>query len=198
MDLENIDYIAKYIIIGDSKTGKSSLGLKYSRNQYDEKSTSTIGLDLFIKVVDVDGKKLKIQIWDTAGQERFASLIQTIYRNAKCIIYCFDITNRNSFNNLHYWIDSSNESTDSDCIRCIVGTKKDLEDKREVDYIDALNFAAKKNMIYYEISSKMNRGINDLFNNLNIEVLNKFKNNIFLEDKKPFYIKKKYNKNCCY
>ena len=194
MDLENINYIAKYIIIGDSQIGKSSLGLKYSQNIFSCETTSTIGLDLFLKIVNVDGKKLKIQIWDTAGQERFASLIQSTYKNAKCIIYCFDITNKKTFNNLNFWIENSEQNLDKNCIKCLVGTKKDLEIKREVEYIDGLNFAAKNNMIYYEISSKNNEGINELFNYLNREVINILTpiNN----EKKILLIQKK--SSCCY
>lgn len=192
----NVDYIAKYIIIGDSRTGKSSLGLKYSQNLFHTETTSTIGLDLLLKVVDVNGKKLKIQIWDTAGQERFLSLVKSTYKNTKCIIYCFDITNVTSFDNLNYWIDNSSSYLDDDCIKCMVGTKKDLEKDREVNYIDALNFAAKNNMIYYEISSKNNEGINDLFNNLNNEVIKKFNNKNVPKINLQYYNKKK--SICCY
>jgi small GTP-binding protein len=192
----NVDYIAKYIIIGDSRIGKSSLGLKYSKNIFHYETTSTIGLDLLLKNVEINGKKLKIQIWDTAGQERFLSLVQSTYKNTKCVIYCFDITNISSFNNLNYWINNSSSYLDEDCIKCIVGTKKDLENNREVNYIDALNFAAKNNMIYYEISSKNNEGINDLFNNLNNEVIKKFKNKHNPEINLQYYNKKK--SICCY
>lgn len=197
MDKENIDYIAKYIIIGDSQTGKSSLGLKYSRNQFFNDTSSTIGIDLFVKNVDIDGKKLKIQIWDTAGQERFISLIQSIYRNVKCVLFCFDVTNINTFNNLNFWIKQSLEFLDKNCIKCIVGTKIDLQNNRKVEYLNAMIFAAKNNMVYYEISSKNNNGIDELFNNLNLEVVNKLRKSV--ETSKIQYFNKKVEKKiCCY
>lgn len=196
--MKNIDYIAKYIIIGDSQAGKSSLGLKYAKNEFHYDTSSTIGIDLFVKTVDINNKKLKIQLWDTAGQERFASLIQSIYRNTKCVIFCFDITNISTFNNLNFWIEKSKDFLDDDCVKCIVGTKKDLKNERKIKYIDGMEYAAKNNMVYYEVSSKNNDGINNLFNSLNIEVINKIPNNNITNIQSIPYLSKKEKKLCCY
>lgn len=64
----------KIITLGDSGSGKTSLLVRFSENEFYEDTSGTIGLDYMTKVVHVDGKATKLQLWDTAGQERFKSI----------------------------------------------------------------------------------------------------------------------------
>ena len=70
---DEYDYLFKLVLIGDSGVGKSNLLSRFTRNQFNLESKSTIGVEFATKSLDIDGKVIKAQIWDTAGQERFAS-----------------------------------------------------------------------------------------------------------------------------
>lgn len=94
----------KVITIGDSGCGKTSLLMRFSDNEYSEKTNCTVGLDFKTKVVKVDGTPIKLQMWDTAGQERFKSMQQNYLRNSHGCIAVYDITDQESFANLEEYI----------------------------------------------------------------------------------------------
>jgi len=62
------------------------------------------GVDFKIKTVELRGKKIRLQIWDTAGQERFNSITSAYYRSAKGIILVYDITKKETFDDLPKWM----------------------------------------------------------------------------------------------
>lgn len=148
------EYTLKTIILGDSGVGKSTLLYKYYNNKYSDDITSTIGINYISKNVDIfDDKNVKIQIWDTAGQERFRSIISTYYRNVAGCILAYDITNLESFHNCSYWLNEI-ASKNKYVKVYLVGTKLDLDEKRQVPYKLASKFAEERNIPFYEISSK--------------------------------------------
>lgn len=66
------------------------------------------GIDFKIRTIELDGKKIKLQIWDTAGQERFRTITTAYYRGAMGIMLVYDITNEKSFDNIkNWWVQSS-------------------------------------------------------------------------------------------
>lgn len=69
MDREkNYDHLAKILMIGNSGVGKTNIMLRYCENSFNTAHMSTIGIDFKIKTVNVDDKRIRLQIWDTAGQ----------------------------------------------------------------------------------------------------------------------------------
>eukprot|EP00397_Hematodinium_sp_SG-2012_P055492 GEMP01067782.1.p1 GENE.GEMP01067782.1~~GEMP01067782.1.p1 ORF type:complete len:243 (+),score=21.20 GEMP01067782.1:73-801(+) len=99
------DYLFKLLLIGDSGVGKSCLLLRFADNTYTESYISTIGVDFKIRTIEQEGKVVKLQIWDTAGQERFRTITSSYYRGAHGIIIVYDVTDRESFNNVKHWIE---------------------------------------------------------------------------------------------
>ena len=89
----------KVLLVGDSGVGKSSLLLRFTTDDFEELSP-TIGVDFRLKFVRVDGKKVKLTVWDTAGQERFRTLTSSYYRGAQGIVLAYDVTRRETFENL--------------------------------------------------------------------------------------------------
>ena len=123
----------KFLILGDSDVGKTSLLLKYIDNYFPESHLATIGVEFKTKDVECKGYKIHLQLWDTAGQERFRSITKSYFRNANGVIFVYDITNKNTFKNLKDWVRDS-EANDSGFKRIILGNKFDLQNKRQVNF----------------------------------------------------------------
>ena len=97
---QEYDYLFKLLLIGNSSVGKSSLLFRFVENVWDDSFVPTIGVDFKLKTLEVNGKKVKLQIWDTAGQERFKNITASYYRGGNGVLVVYDITERESFDNL--------------------------------------------------------------------------------------------------
>jgi small GTP-binding protein len=111
------------LMIGDSGVGKSSLLLRFSDDKYREMDSSTIGVDFKVKLVDVEGKKVKLQIWDTAGQEKYRTITSSYYRNAQGIIVAYDVTSLESFSNVKIWLQEIDRYAPEQVAVLLVGNK---------------------------------------------------------------------------
>jgi len=87
----------KLLLIGDSGVGKSCCLLRFSEDSFTPSFITTIGIDFKIRTIELDGKRVKLQIWDTAGQERFRTITTAYYRGAMGILLVYDVTDRRSF-----------------------------------------------------------------------------------------------------
>ena len=132
----------KTIIVGDSGVGKTSIISRYLK-KYNEKEKSTIGASFTNKLETVDGKVILFEIWDTAGQERYRSINNIFYQDAYICLLVYDITKKESFDNIkEYWYKSVLEESNEKTIFHVVGNKIDLlkdetVDRKEVkDYCD--------------------------------------------------------------
>ncbi len=164
METESYDLLFKLILIGDSAVGKSNILLKYLKNEFDKNSRATVGVEFGTKNILINGKKVKIQIWDTAGQERYRSLTKIFYKNSSCAILVYDITKKQTFDELkNYWIGQIKESAPKDIMLAIVGNKEDLLDKEQVDENEARDFAKENNALFFSTSAKNSNAINQLF-----------------------------------
>ena len=97
-DARAYDHLVKILLVGDSGVGKSSLLARFISDSFDEQGP-TVGVDFKLKHVDVDGTRLKLTVWDTAGQERFRTLTSSYYRGAHGVVFVYDVTSRESFEN---------------------------------------------------------------------------------------------------
>lgn len=87
----------KLVLVGDSGVGKSNIISRFTKNEFNLESKTTIGVEFATKVVDFDGRSIKVQIWDTAGQERYRSMASAYYRGAVGALLVYDITRASSF-----------------------------------------------------------------------------------------------------
>jgi Ras-related protein Rab-8A len=94
----NYDFLIKLLLIGDSGVGKSCCLLRFSEDSFTPSFITTIGIDFKIRTIELDGKRVKLQIWDTAGQERFRTITTAYYRGAMGILLVYDVTDERSFN----------------------------------------------------------------------------------------------------
>nr|BAE89423.1 unnamed protein product [Macaca fascicularis] len=108
------DYLFKLLLIGDSGVGKTCVLFRFSEDAFNSTFISTIGIDFKIRTIELDGKRIKLQIWDTAGQERFRTVTTAYYRGAMGIMLVYDITNEKSFDNIRNWIRNIEEHASAD------------------------------------------------------------------------------------
>eukprot|EP00741_Cyanophora_paradoxa_P001045 tig00000455_g1006.t1 len=157
------DYLFIIVTLGDSNVGKTSLLLRFADDSFVDNYVSTIGVDFKNRTIDLAGKTIKLQIWDTAGQERFRIISNTYYRLAQGIVVCFDVTNKESFDNVKTWLKRIDKHSRGDVNKILVGTKCDLTAQRQVDTNTAAEFARSLNIPYLETSAKTGYKVDEVF-----------------------------------
>lgn len=157
------DYLFKLLLIGDSGVGKTCVLFRFAEDQYNATFISTIGIDFKIRTIDLDGKKIKLQIWDTAGQERFRTITTAYYRGAMGILLVYDITSEKSFDSIRNWIRNIEEHASSDVERMLIGNKCDMNDRRQVSKERGEKLAIEYGMKCMETSAKLNENIENAF-----------------------------------
>ena len=181
MENKEYDLLFKLILIGDSYVGKSNILLKYLKNQFNENSKTTIGVEFGTKNIIINNKRIKIQIWDTAGQERYRSITSAYYKGAKGALIVYDITRKNTFDNIDKWITDLKLNGDKNICIIILGNKSDLIDKREINKNDGIKKAEMYKTAFFETSALNGDNISKAFDEL-IEQIVINNKNIFQDD----------------
>ena len=172
------DYLLKYIIIGDISVGKSNLLLRYIHGQFREGRNVTVGVEFGAKSEIIGDKTYRIQIWDTAGQENFRSITRGYFKNSACALVVYDITRRDSFNNVRDWIEECKNSSPKDILIVLVGNKSDLEDNRDVSQEEGQELADGYGILFFEVSAKTGINVNEIFSSSVNEIAKKIDENI--------------------
>ena len=159
----NFNYLLKYVIVGDASVGKSNLLLRYSHGQFREEYQLTIGVEFGSNNVAIDDKIYRIQIWDTAGQENFRSITRAYYKNSACALIVYDISRKESFENISSWIEDCKNSSPKSVFMVLVGNKCDLEENREVSEEEGRELAEKNGMLFFETSAKTGKNVEQVF-----------------------------------
>ena len=154
----------KVVLVGESGVGKTSIITQFIDQTFQEDQQSTTGGTFSTKSVKCgNNKTLKFEIWDTAGQERYRSLTKMFYKDANAAVLVYDITRKDSFEQLkEYWAEQIKECPEN-IILVIAGNKSDLISKEEVDEGEARKLASDLGAIYVGTSAKQVESINDLF-----------------------------------
>ena len=180
-------------IIGDSKTGKTSILNCFLGQKFTFDMVSNIGIDKQEKIMKMnDGTEIKVIIWDTAGQERFHSISSGTIKNSQGIIVAFALDDLSSFNNVITWLQDVREISTSIPI-VLFGNKCDLVDNRKVEKEEAEEFANNNEVTYFETSAKENINIKKGFDKIIEEAYKKavYEESIKLQAKKADEAKKK-------
>ena len=175
----NFDYLLKYIIIGDAAVGKSNLLLRYAHGQFKPEYQLTIGVEFGAKNVQINNKVFRIQIWDTAGQENFRSITRAYYKNSVCALVVYDISSRDSFNNVTTWIEDCKNQSPKTIFLALVGNKCDLNDKRQVSIEEGRDLAEKNQMLFFETSAKDGINVEEIFLNTANEIAKKIEDGYY-------------------
>jgi len=157
-------YQFKLVLLGESAVGKSSLVLRFVKDQFDDYRESTIGAAFLTQTVQLeDGSTVKFEIWDTAGQERYKSLAPMYYRSAACAICVYDITQSASLEKAKSWIRELQRQADPSIVIALCGNKADLASRRQVSEEEAKKFADEEGLMWAETSAKSGEGVTELF-----------------------------------
>nr|CAG8438087.1 11685_t:CDS:2 [Entrophospora candida] len=148
------DYLIKLLLIGDSGVGKSCLLLRFSDDSFTPSFITTIGIDFKIRTIELDGKRIKLQIWDTAGQERFRTITTAYYRGAMGILLVYDVTDERSFNKQH-----ASEGVN----KILIGNKCDWVEKKAIAKEQGQALADEFGIRFLETSAKANINVEEAF-----------------------------------
>jgi small GTP-binding protein len=163
-------YTNKIIVCGDGAVGKTSLIKKYSQNTFNENYMATVGCNFATKKIHINGVEITCQIWDMGGQPQFKVVRQNFYRGARGVVYVFDLSRRETFENLEKWRKEVNEIlTDPPCI--LIGNKVDLP--RKVGEEEAKEYSLRIKAQYFEASVLENTNVHESMDRINQIILEK-------------------------
>ena len=172
-DMEEI----KMILLGEAGCGKTSIISRYALDKFDSNYFTTYSNTFLSKIFEYKGKNYNINIWDTVGQERFRALTKIFIKGTKICLFVYDITNKNSFEQLSYWLEQAKQIADKDAVFGMAGNKNDLIIRQQVPDKTAMNFANENNIIFGLTSAAKNKSsVDDLVNKLLIK---------YIENKNP-------------
>eukprot|EP01147_Barroeca_monosierra_P008036 gene8036-10067_t len=178
MGTKAYDYLFKLLLIGESGVGKTCLLFRFSDDAFNASFISTIGIDFKIRTIELEDKKIKLQIWDTAGQERFRTITTAYYRGAMGIMIVYDITSAKSFENVKNWIKNIEENASEDVELMLLGNKCDMEDSRVVSKEQGEKLALEYGIPFMETSAKANINVEDAFFQLAKNIKKKMDNKV--------------------
>ncbi|XP_059800070.1 ras-related protein Rab-43 isoform X2 [Hypanus sabinus] len=117
---ESFDFLFKVVLIGDAGVGKTCVVQRFKSGIFVERQGNTIGVDFTMKTLEIQGKRVKLQIWDTAGQERFRTITQSYYRSANGAIIAYDISKRGTFASVPQWIEDVKKYAGSNIVQLLI------------------------------------------------------------------------------
>uniref|UniRef100_V9LCY8 small monomeric GTPase n=1 Tax=Callorhinchus milii TaxID=7868 RepID=V9LCY8_CALMI len=155
---EAYDFLFKIVLIGDAGVGKTCVVQRFKSGIFVERQGNTIGVDFTMRTLDIQGKRVKLQIWDTAGQERFRSVTHAYYRDAQALLLLYDITSKTSFDNIRAWLTEIHEYAQQNVVIMLLGNKADMTGERVIKREEGEKLAREYGVPFIETSAKT--GIN--------------------------------------
>lgn len=160
------DYTFKIILLGDPEVEKTTLAQRFCLDLFDPLERLAIGVDFYVKTIELQGKKIKLQIWDVGGEERFRFLLSSYCLGANAAMIIYDITNSKTLDQISEWAKIVREKA-SDIPIMLIGDKLDLEESRELNREVGIEIVKKYNLsCYSEISIKTGQNIEKSFESL--------------------------------
>ena len=149
------DMQIKLLLVGDSECEKTSILLRYANDSFSPTCITTIGIDFKIKNIQLDDKRVKLQIWDTGGQERFRTITTSYFRGAQGILLIFDVTNRKTFDSIKHLHTQILTHAGVDVQLVLIGAKCDDETNRVVSTEEGMALAKSfGDLPFFEVSAR--------------------------------------------
>ncbi len=162
--MASYDFTFKILLLGDASVGKTSFTKRYCYNIFNPSERLTIGVDFHVKTIELNEKRIKLQLWDVGGEERFRFLLPTYCLGANAAFLLYDITRPSTLDNISEWITIVRQKGGQIPIM-LVGSKLDLEkSQRQIQREYGIQIAEKNDMAsFVEISAKDNVNVDDAF-----------------------------------
>ena len=177
----------KFIIVGDVSVGKTCILQRFETDTFSFTNPPTMGVEFVRKQINIDNQQIMVQIWDTSGEERMFALASQYYKSSCGVILVFDVTRKETFDHLKFWIQKINDNANQKCLKMLVGNKVDMEFQRVIRKDEAEAFAKANNMVYVETSAKTAKNVYESFNNLALNVFNQIKSGSLPVDEDGVY-----------
>jgi len=186
----------KVVLLGDSGVGKTSIVKQYVTGAVNDFELSTIGAAFSTKTEIINGKPIKFNIWDTAGQEKFRTLAPLYYREAQAAIVVYDITKKDTLSTAKGWVTELQLQIPDESVKIvIIGNKIDLDNQREVNREQAIQYVEEKGFSHFEVSAKTGSAVHSIFKEIGAIMKPKPRaKTILLNDNRSIRKKKK---GCC-
>ena len=200
--MKNAKTVYKIITLGDTFAGKSCIVNRFVQNEF-ENLSNTIGVDFFAKDFTFKDTTIKLQIYDTSGQEQFKSITANYYKRADGILFVFDLTREETFQNIQFWINEMKDQSDdfTKVGLVLLGNKSDLVDAKKVEIKEGMALANTLGTKYFETSAQSGYNIQEAFQFLVEDIINKKMETgenvpagVVLEEQKEIKTEKK---KCC-
>jgi Ras-related protein Rab-1A len=167
MEQQERIYRYKMVLFGDVGVGKTSLVERFVNNKFEESYLSTLGYNVYEKIVQYEEIGVSLMIYDIGGQERFTDLRKMYAKGASTAFIVYDITNAESFRSLGKWKKDLHEFAGMEIPFIIIGNKDDLIDQRAIPEDSAREAAEKLGSIdFFETSAKTGDKVDKAFINL--------------------------------
>ena len=172
--MKNAKTVYKIITLGDTFAGKSCIVNRFVQNEF-ENLSNTIGVDFFAKDFTFKDTPIKLQIYDTSGQEQFKSITANYYKRADGILFVFDLTREETFQNIQFWINEMKDQSDdfTKVGLVLLGNKSDLVDAKKVEIKEGMALANTLGTKYFETSAQSGYNIQEAFQFLVEDIINK-------------------------
>ncbi len=161
----------KIIVAGAKNAGKTSLIRRYIHGTFQSDVKSTIGVDFMTKQLEIDGQKARLSIWDFGGEEKFRSLFPSYCSGASAAIILFDITDRESFNDVTNWLELFEGATGS-IIKMLIGSKIDLKENSQIPEEEVQNLIKEKKFdLFLYSSAKTGENVEKIFSAITKKII---------------------------
>jgi small GTP-binding protein len=162
--MSNVDAV-KVVLLGEAGVGKTSIIHQFTYHQFDPDCISSISAQFISKTIEYQGfGTIKYDIWDTAGQERYRSMAKIFYKDAKVVIFVYDITSEQTFEGMKdYWYSQIKINCEKDAILAVVANKNDLYNDQKISDEVGQKFADEIGAIFQATSALSDSGIKKLF-----------------------------------
>lgn len=161
----------KVVLLGEGRVGKTSILLRFTKGEYNDRQVSTLQASYLDKRINVGTSTAHLSVWDTAGQERFHALGPIYYRDADAALLVYDITDVESFTKVKKWVKELRKIVGNDIVIAIAGNKIDLEKSRNVNEQEAIKYAESVGASHFNTSAKANKGLDEVFLDLSQRML---------------------------
>ena len=182
--MTNLNLTFKFLTVGDSGVGKTSLIQRFCKKVFEEQ-TPTVGVEFMVRKIKINDSPIQLQIWDTAGQEQYYSLAKTYYRDAVGVLLVFSYSSHSSLESMEKWLSEVRSLCHPHVKILLVGNKIDLTDERKIPKAEIESFISRHHLEYIETSAKENINVSEAFYRIARNVLNAITTNDIVLNSSP-------------